>query len=231
MSDNKKDYFVPEQLEDNDFEKEKKEAKQARKEKKIEVNKKLMVKVVSVLLVVALILVGIYLYLNPIPKKSSISEDFVKEFCSAFNNGKWDKVNNLMDFKGYYILGAVLEEADYTKFDTAYKSLEEDEETYVNYLQNIKNLTTLDRDSLSSFADIQIKLNSVEASNLIQGTRTLYKLRVNFDYIYNGQSENIVDFIYISDISGQYKMVYGEWMQTILNYYQSIYMLQVNYGY
>ncbi|MBR1540564.1 MAG: hypothetical protein IJ629_05330 [Clostridia bacterium] len=231
MSDKKKDYFVPEQLDDNDFEKEKKEAKKARKEKKFELNRKQIIKIVSIIVVVALIIAGVYLYLNPVPKKSTAPEQTAKTFCTYFNNGRWSKLNELMDFKGYYVLGAVLEEADYTQFDKAYQKVDEKDETYSKYISSIKYLINLDEDALSSFADIQIRLNSIEACNLIQGTETLYKLRVNFDYIYDGQAENVTEAIYISNASGEYKVVFGEWMQTVLNYYQSVYMIQANYGY
>ena len=41
----------------------------------------------------------------------------------------------------------------------------------------------------------------------------------------------MTDVIYLSNASGEYKMVYGEWMQTVLNYYQSIYVIKTSYGY
>ena len=231
MTDEKKEYFVPEQLDDNDFEKEKNEAKEARKNKKFEFSKKQFFKFIPIILVIVLIGVGIYLYLNPIQKKATAPEQMAKTFCAYFNSGNWKKVNKMLDFKGYYILDAVLEEADYTKFDKTYRKLEATDKTYQQFDTIVDALTSIDDDVLDSFGNIQIKLKNIESCNLIQGTDTLYKLRVNFDYIYDGKSENMTGIIFISNASGEYKIVYGEWMQTVLNYYQSIYMLQANYGY
>ncbi|MBR2290071.1 MAG: hypothetical protein IJ867_05685 [Clostridia bacterium] len=230
MAENK-DYFVPEQLDDSDFEKEKIEEKQARKEKKFEWNKKQVVKIISFLLVIALIVVGIYLYLNPIEKKATAPEKAAKDFCAYLNSGNWKKVNQFLDLKGYYILGGVLEEKDYPEFDKAYKSLEDDDSTYAKFEATMNVLMEIDEETLDSLAKIQIRIREIEACNLIQGTESLYKLRINFDYIYDGQTENMTDSIYISNASGEYKMVFGEWMQTVLNYYQSVYMFQSNYGY
>lgn len=231
MSDKEKEYFIPEQLDDNDFEKEKKEEKRNKKEKKFEFNKKQVIKIISIILVIVLIGFGIYLYLNPIEKKATAPEVATEDFCAYFNSGNWEKLNNMMDLKGYYVLGAVLEEADYTEFDSAYKQIKESDKEYTQYLSMMDTIMNIDKDALDEMAIIQIKLNNIESCTQIQGTNTLYKLRVNFDYIYNGQTESITDVIYISNASGEYKMVYGEWMKTVLNYYQSIYMIQNNYGY
>ena len=229
MSD--KDYSVPEQLDDNDFEKEKIEEKKIRKEKKFEFNKKQVAKFSSILLVIAVIFVGIYLYLNPIEKKLDAPEQAAKNFCAYFNSGNWKKINNLLDFKGYYVLGTVLDEIEYPIFDSAYKNLDENEEDYQKFQEMIKLFTNIDEDDLENFAQLQIRLNKIEACNIIQGTDSLYKLRVNFTFIYDGQADEATDVIYISNASGEYKLVYGAWMETILNYYQSIYMFNSNYNY
>ena len=225
MSDNEKEYFVPEQLDDNDFEKEKMEEKVAKKEKKDKFDKQnikvFSVKIISIILIIVFVLLGIYLYLNPIQKKATAPEQAVKEFCAYFNAGNWKKINQLMDFKGYYILGGILEDAEYTKFDLAYKALDEKDETYLKFQDTMDILTSIDEKDLNS-VNIQIRLNNIETCNRIQGTNTLYKLRVN--------SENTTGILYISNASGEYKMVFGEWMQTILNYYQSVYLIQSNYG-
>lgn len=230
MSDKEKNYFVPEQLDDDDFEKEKIEAKKARKEKKFELDRKQIIKIISFLLTIALIIIGIYLYLNPIEKKATAPEQAAKDFCAYFNSGNWNKVKKIMDFDGYYVLGAVLEEADYTKFDTAYRKIDKDSKKYEEFDETMAVLTNIDPEVLNSFASIQIHLKNIESCNLIQGTKTLYKLRVNFDYVYDGKTENRTDVIYISNASGEYKMVFGEWMQTVLNLYQSVYMFQSSYG-
>ena len=246
MSDDKeKDYFVPEQLDDDDFEKEKKEAKINKKEKKLkkmqsaisddegnqpkQMNKKKTVKIAAIIVLIGLIIFAAIWYVTPHEKKASAPEQAAKDFCAYFNSGNWKKVNDFMDLKGYYILGYVLKESEYTKFDTAYQNFKEDE-TYTQYTDAMNVLTSIDNETLNSFVNIQIKIKSIEACNKIQGTDSLYKLRVNFDYIYDGQSENLTGVIFVSNVSGQYKMVYGEWMQTILNYYQSVYMFQYNYN-
>ena len=231
MSDKEEKYFVPEQLDDNDYENEKKEAKKIKKEKKFELNKKQIIKIISLIFIIILIGIGIYLYLNPMEKKATAPEKLAKDFCAYFNSGNWDKLNDMMDLKSYYILGAVLKEADYTEFDKTYKKLKGDDETYLQFKTTMKTIMSIDTEILDEMGNIQIKLNSIESCNKIQDTDTLYKLRINFDYIYNGQSENVTDVIYVSNASGEYKMVYGEWMKTVLNYYQSIYMIQSNYGY
>ena len=247
MSEKEKDYFVPEQLDDDDFEKEKLEAKKLKKERKINklqsgisddegnnhraLNKKKVTNIVSIILFIALIIAGAIWYVMPHEKKVSAPEQVAKDFCAYFNNGNWKKINDFMDLKGYYILGAVLKKEDYPKFDTSYKSLDESDETYSQFVESMKVLMSIDEDVLNDIAQIQIKLNSIEACNKIQGTDTLYKLRINFDYNYNGQSENLTGVIFVSNASGEYKIVYGEWMEEVLNYYQSIYFLQNQYGY
>lgn len=75
---------------------------------------------------------------------------------------------------------------------------------------------------------MKININNIEACNLIQGTKTLYKLRVNFDYVYNGQAQSNTSIIYVSNASGEYKLVYGEWMQLV---YEVYLMNQSNYNY
>lgn len=140
MREDEKKYYVPEQLDDNDFEKEKVEEKIARKNKKFEMNKKQVTKIISLVLVIALIGIGIYLYLNPIQKKSTAPEQFAKDFCSYFNSGNWNKLNNLLDFKGFYILGYVLDEKDYTKFDKTYSSFNEKDKQYAEYSESVKYL-------------------------------------------------------------------------------------------
>lgn len=232
MTDKEKNYFVPEQMDDEDFEKEKIEEKQARKERKFEFNKKQCIRLVSILLFIVLIVVGVYLYLNPIQEKATAPEQAAKEFCAYFNSRNWSKVNNMMDLKGYYILGGVLEEADYTKFNNVYDKLDEDDSDYEKFIDTIKVLMNIDQDLLDSVADFQIKIENVEACNLIQGTESLYKLRVNFSYkYYDGQEKSLVGIVYMSNASGEYKMVFGDWIQTVLNFYQSIYIMQANYGY
>ena len=136
-----------------------------------------------------------------------------------------------MDFKGYYVLDSVLKEADYTKFDEAYESLDENDNSYAKFIDVMKLLINVDNEALDSYASVKINFNSIESCNLIQGTDSLYKLRVSFDYKYNGQTENLMGIIYISNASGEYKMVYGEFIDTVLNFYQSVYMMQSNYGY
>lgn len=247
MSDNEKDYFVPEQLEDDDFEKEKLEDKKLKKLKKINkfesqisddegyksknINKKKFINIFAIILVIALVIAGGVWYVMPHEKKVSEPEQAAKDFCAYFNSGNWKKVNEFLDLKGYYILGTVLEESEYTKFDAVYKNLEEVDEDYSQYTETIKTVMDIDEDVLNSVAKIQIRLNSIEACNKIQNTDSLYKLRINFDYIYNGQAENLTSVIFVSNASGEYKLVYGEWIQEVLNYYQSIYLLQSNYGY
>ena len=231
MANDDKDYFIPEQLDDNDFEKEKLEEKQARKEKKFKFDKKQSVKIIFPILFIVLLVVGIYLYLNPIQKKATAPEKAAKDFCSYFNSGNWKKLNQMMDFKGYYILDSVLKEADYTKFDDAYEDLDENDNSYAKFCDVMKLLINVDNEALDSYASVKINFKNVESCNLIQGTDTLYKLRVSFDYKYNGQTENLMGIIYISNASGEYKMIYGEFIDTVLNFYQSVYMMQSNYDY
>ena len=228
MSD--KDYFVPEQLDDSDFEKEKLEEKRNRK---FELGKKQIVKVISIMLVFLLIGIGIYLYLNPIQKKSTASEKVLEDFCAYFNSGNWEKINNIIDFKGYYVLGHSLEEKDYPKFDYIYCTVKKNDENYLEYEQNINTLiSSLDEESLKNMTGDRILINSIDACNLIQGTETLYKLRVNYDFIgYSGQKQSGTGIVYVSNADGDYKIVYGDWMELILNYYQTAYMYQSNYGY
>ena len=248
MSDKEKEYFIPEQLEDDDFEKEKIEEKRLKKErKKKKVNqsisddeninskigdKKKTIRVIFMVIVIILLLVGaIWWYITPHEKKASEPEQLAKDFCAYFNSGNWKKINDYLDFKGYYIMGVSLKEEEYPKFDTTYKKFDEQDEKYVQFQTSMSALTNIDDETLGSVANIQIKINNIEACNKIQGTETLYKLRIDFNYIYNGQSQQSTGIIYVSNASGKYKIVFGDWIETILNFYYSIYNLQNSYGY
>ena len=112
-----------------------------------------------------------------------------------------------------------------------YKNIDETDSSYSSYLETLELLTNIDKETLNSVAKLQIKLNNIQSCNKIQGTDTLYRLIVNFDYIIDGDSQTATGVLFISNASGEYKMVFGEWMQEVVNYYQSIYMLQSNYGY
>ena len=246
MDDKEKDYFVPEQLDDDDFEKEKLETKKMKKNKsKIsndeekKFDKKKLFNILAVILVVAFIVFEIVWYaiygklwtFTSNGKKASEPEQAAKDFCTYLNNGDWKKVNESMDLKGYYILGGVLKDtSDYPKFDVAYKNLEEDE-NYNSYLKSVETLQNIDKEKLNEVEKIKIDLKSIDYCNKIQGTDTLYKLRVTFDYIYNGERDSVTNVIFISNASGEYKIVYGEWLETVLNYYQSVYVLNSNYSY
>lgn len=229
MDDKEKDYYIPEQLDDSDFEKEKLEEKKARKGKKNEFNKKQIVKFFSIIIIIALIGFGVYLYLNPVQKKASAPEQAVKDFCTNFNDKNWKRINELMDFKGYYVLKQVLEEEKYTKFDIAYKEIKNDEK-YIEFEKNMNILKSNNEEDLNNYSNTQIKINKIEACNLIQGTSTLYKLRVNIGYIYNGQIDNATSVVYVSNASGEYKIVYGELFETLLDYYKSVFIMNYNYN-
>lgn len=240
MSNNNKNFFIPEQLEDEDFEKEKIENKKRKKIKSFisnderNVNKKVtkakIKNIIGLIIFALVIVICAVIYVTPHEEKVSKPERLAKDFCAYFNSCNWKKVNNYLDLKGYYILGSILEESEYTKFDITYKKFEDDKK-YEQYKDIMNKLLNIDEEILNSVANIRINLNRIESCNKIQGTDSLYKLRVNFDYVYDGQTENTTDVIFISDISGEYKMVFGEWIQTVLNYYQTVFMLQNNYNY
>lgn len=253
MSDNneEKDYFVPEQLEDNDFEKEKLEEKKLKKEGKVKseisgdeestvktIDKKKIFNIIAVLLVISFIAFEVVWYaiygklwsFSLDSKKTSEPETVVEEFCSYFNDGNWKKVNSLMDFKGYYVLTEVLKEASYPKFDATYNSLEELDEAYPDYEEYIAEVTNVDEEALENLSSFKININEIQSCNKIQGTSTLYKIRVNFEYVMNGQKENITGIAYVSNASGKYKIVGGDWMEEILYSYEYIYMMQNGYN-
>jgi len=92
MANDDKDYFVPEQLDDNDFEKEKLEEKQAKKDNRFKFDKKQSVKIIFSMLFIVLLVVGVYLYLNPIQKKATAPEKAARDFCSYFNSRKLEEI-------------------------------------------------------------------------------------------------------------------------------------------
>ena len=232
MSDNEKDYFVPEQLDDNDFEKEKLEEKKNKKQNKTKLSKSKVKNIILIILVICLIAFGVYWYVTPHEKKASEPEQVVKDFCAYLNSGNWNKVNELMDFKGYYTLGAVLEEeSEYVKFDASYRKLSDSDETYNNFVDNMNVLMSIDEETLNSIAQIQVQINNIQSCNKIQGTDTLYRIIADFNYTENGDVQSVKGVVFVSNISGEYKIVYGDLIGTVLNYYQTIYMLQSNYGY
>ena len=247
MDDKEKDYFIPEQLEDNDFEKEKKLKKEGKLKSQVsedeenltkKFDKKKIFNVVAVLLVILFIGFEIVWYamygklwtFSIDKKNNSEPETIVEEFCSYFNDGNWKKVNENMDFKGYYVLTQVLEEANYPKFDSTYKSLEELDENYSKYKEYIEQVSNIDEEALENLNSFKINIKEIQACNKIQGTSSLYKLRINYEYVVSGQKENMTGIVYVSNASGKYKVVGGDWMGEILYTYEYVYMMTNGYN-
>ena len=247
MSDKEKDYFVPEQLDDVDFEKEKTEAKRLKKERRLNktisddegnnqvtVDKNKIKNIIFIILAIGLIAFGIYFYLNPIEKKASEPEQVAKDFCTYFNGGNWKEVKNIIDFKGFYTLSySIGTESEFTKYDKVYKDVEE-EADYSSYSETMDILTSVDNDTLDEVVSTQlqqIRLTQIQSCNKIQGTDSLYRIIANYEYIVNGAAEAYSGAIYVSNASGEYKIVYGDWVSLMLNIYYSIYSFQSAYGY
>jgi len=242
--------YIPEQLDDEDFEKEKEEEKRLKKERKNQ--KKAEKKFISddedgvetkhkksnkkniffILLLIIIIVAGCGFYYFKYVKNEngSYPEDSIKDLCAFFNSRNWDRVNELIDIKGYYILGIVLEEEEYTKFDEAYNNFIEDE-TYTKFIDRLSEYLSLDNEVLTELvSDVKITVNSIENSVKIQNTENLYKIKVNFNVYAQGQSQDMTEDIYVTKVNGEYKIIFGYLPDIILNIYQSGYSYQSYYG-
>jgi hypothetical protein len=267
MDDEKKENaeedFIPEQLDDEDFENEKAEAKRLKAEKKAkkkqekknhkeamksaisddesgiedEENKKPKsntLKIALILVIIAVVITAIFVYINGgiEVSKGDDPKAVVSDFCAYFNSGNWEKVASFVDFKGYYVLGYSLDEADYTKFYSTYNDFDEEDETYVSSMEYIESCQELDSELYDAIAEvISISLVSSDEPVLIQGTEGLYKIRIILDTAYNGEKSTETQDVYVAKINGEYKIVYGYLPDLLLSMYQTAYYYGSYYGY
>lgn len=229
--------FIPEQPEDNDFEKEKEELKKAKKEKKLEKkkkevieydesgnvikkknSKKIVITIIIVLAIIALIIGGIVAYFVINLNKP---ENIISDFEKYFNNGQWSETIKCVDIKGLYTL-ANLDESKYTEFDKAYEEAEKDE-MYIQLKEEIESLKDKEEKGFSTlFGGSSIKLGKVTSVEKIENTKSLYRIKVEITI--NGNEQELTDLydIYVAKIDKQYKMVGGELPALIINAYQYI---------
>ncbi len=247
-----KDEFIPEQLDDEDFEIEKREEKRLKKEKKqnkkiqkisedengvnensdekIFKRKKILAIISSILVIIAVVLILINI-INKNFSSAGRPEDCIKDLCAYFNSKNWEKVNELMDFKGYYVLGETLKDGDYTKFYESYKNLDIKNETYTSFTEVIKELSRLDTEVLNEFVgDTKVTVKNILSVIKIQNTEGLYKIKVEFTVSSQGESQDITDVVYVASIDGKYKIVFGYLPDVILNVYRNIYIYLNYYG-
>ena len=235
--DEEKKEIIPEQPEDNDFEKEKEEIKKAKKEKKLEKkkkevieydesgnvikkkgSKKTVITIIVVLAIIALIIGGIVAYFVINLNKP---ENIISDFEKYFNNGQWSETIKCVDIKGLYTL-ANLDESKYTEFDKAYEEAEQDE-TYIELKEEIERLKDKEESGFSTiFGGSSIKIGKVTSVEKIENTKSLYRIKVEITI--NGNEQELTDIydIYVTKIDKKYKMVGGELPALIINAYQYI---------
>lgn len=244
MEENEKNNSFPEQLEDNDFEKEKLENKKGYKSLisddeengKKQINKRFIINIIMIIIAIILVIIGIVYYVNPHDKKATAPEKAIQNFCKYFNNQDIDEASDLIDSKGYYVLSS-LETSAYPKFDSYYKNSDElfsqeengveidfdDQEKYLNsYIKSAIEVTS---------SGLRLSVKNIDSCNLIQGTKGLYKLRVNFEYDNGtGKLGQLTDVVYVSNNSGEYKIIAGTFLNDIMSTYNSYLTYQQYYN-
>ena len=201
------DVYIPEQLEDEDFEKEKdrlkaekaakkaekKAKKQSEKNNKIDnkdeksYSKKKRQKVITIVIIVAIIvfiLVGIAGYLiYAINRPENVIEDFV----SYVNEEDWTNAMNQIDMQGYMTMSLIDLESEedssisYTdyenKYDNIYNELED--MGYGDLIDVIEYGEENNTEILESlFTETSFTINSIDSVERIGDTK-LYKITVN----------------------------------------------------
>ena len=201
--------------------------------KKPEISKKTLKKYGTmslIFIIIVICLVVLYFLRLNISKEKKI-EKSLSNILVAFNGKDWKEFQDSFDLKSYYILSQVLKEEEFTKYDTAYKNLDDKDENYVSRLEAIEECFDVDKEILDALSlDAKVTINNIEACSLIQNTKNLYKLRVNLNYLVDGKSTDQIEVLYMANIDGEYKIVYGEFMDFFLNFYQTAWYYSSFYG-
>ena len=267
IKDDNENVYIPEQLDDDDFEKEKEEAKKLKKDKKakkqkekqnrkgmisddesgaiigevikydedgneINVSPKSKIKFVITVAIIAIAAIAIGIFADYKLNGKSIfdtskPEDVVNDFSTYFNNKKWNELLDIIDFKGYYILTAKLQETEYTKFDSNYENFEETEE-YLEYMDNIKYYSDKKNEIFDEFIkDESIKIKEIKGVTKIQDTKDLYKIKVEFELEQEGENMTQTESVYVAKIDGEYKLV-GGYLPSLV---YSLFYVAYYYGY
>lgn len=192
--------------------------------KKPEINKKSLKKygTMSLIFIIIVVCIAAIYFLRLNTSKEKKIEKSISNALVAFNGKDWEEFQESFDIKSYYIMSQVLKEEEFTKFDTAYKNLDEKDEDYVSGLEALEECFEVDDEILDALSlDAKVTINNIEACSLIQNTKNLYKLRINFNYLVDGNSTDQTEVLYVANVDGEYKIVYGEFMDFFLNFYQT----------
>lgn len=203
IKQDEKKYSKVEQLDDVDFEKEKMEKPKNKKTKNI---------IILIIGIIVFIAIGLIAYIaigmgNP----KIVIEDFV----SNVNSKKFDEALKYIDLKGMYTLITTYEgeevddstnlEKYYTKFDSRYKEIENNEE----YKEFVSLNKTVNDEVKTFFEDVEFKITEIHDPVLIQNTKGLYKVKTNVDMIYDKQTQSIEIDFYVNKSIFKYQLVGG----------------------
>jgi hypothetical protein len=199
----------PEQLEDEDFEKEKAEKKRLKKKVK-EVNaqddldssisddesgildedaknkkskkSKKYISIIAIIILVIAVIAGVVYYIKG--GKQTISENkpesALDNFCAYFNSADIKNILNYIDFKGYYIFNTELEAEDYPNFDSVYENFDETDETYQSYLEFLEECEATDESVYNTaMQEVKIALSKIQSVTKIQDTKNLYLVKAD----------------------------------------------------
>jgi len=247
--------YIPQQLEDDEFEKEKEELKKQKeieknikkqkrklnKEKKqdkieydeegniilkpVKNKKKIIITIIICILLVAIIIGGVVGY---IIMHLSKPENIINDFTTYFNSQNWDEMIETIDFKSYYTLNFYLAESkdiaysrgmeyhgDFTQYDSAYNSIDNDE-AYLAYKENINSLLT-QKDFIFDeyFSDININIDEILKVEKVENTKNLYRISVKITVSAASQSSSESATIYVAKVDNEYKIVAGDFPDLI----------------
>lgn len=248
----------PEQLDDEEFEEEKKRLKAEKKKRnkfkeKTEIsgisddeagvtintqkNKfKKMIPIILIFVVVVVIAIGIVTYVlsGSVGVFANKQETVIRDYCAYFNSADINKLLTTIDTKGYYIFTTDLKQKDYPKFEEKYANFNENIDDYKEYIAYLNECQKIDSEIYKMiFEQVQMKVESIESVSKIQGTKDLYSVKVKFKISSSNQSvaeETVTETIYVAKIDGEYKIVYGYLTDVLYSLFQSVYSYVQYYG-
>lgn len=239
--------FVPEQLEDEDFEKEKEQAKAEKKAKKLakkengitdEENGQVKSKKsspVKMIVIIVLILASIGVIAAYFVINLNKPENAINDFVIYFNKSEWKSVDETIDWQGFLTLALIDDNAqteadaneteavlaNYMDYDTKYKTVydELEEKGYGEIVDLIKaGQNDIETILEAMLSGAQLKVEKIISAEKIEKTESLYKIKTDISVTSGEDKETNTVEIYVAKKDGKYKIV-GGYLPTLV--YQS----------
>ena len=136
-------------------------------------------------------------------------ENVVLDFATYFSNGQWEQLADSVDMRGFYTL-LVTEDAEYTKFDEKYKTIE-DEENYSNFVEFLDGVEDNRVEILKKFfKDYTLSIDEIRSVEKIENTESLNKIQVVLTMTMGEEKRTDVYDVYVAKINDKYKIVGGQ---------------------